>query len=93
MYSYEQIFSISGNLFWLDMLEKLAFNALPATISPDMWSHQYVQLTNQVSCTPLPVKGFRNNNEEAHIFGLEPHFGCCTANFGQGWPNVVFSTL
>ena len=26
---------------WLERLEKLAYNALPAAISPDMWSHQY----------------------------------------------------
>ncbi len=64
-------------------------------MSADMWSHQYVQMTNQVECTRLPQgkMPFNSNNEEAHIFGLEPHFGCCTANFGQGWPKFALSTV
>lgn len=41
MYSYEWLFAIGGNPKWLDRLERLAFNSLPAAISQDMWSHQY----------------------------------------------------
>ena len=36
---------------------------------------------------------FRTNSEEAHLSGLEPHFGCCTANFGQGWPKLALSAF
>ena len=43
MYSCELLASITGEPFWLDLLERLAFNSLPATISADMWSHQYDQ--------------------------------------------------
>ncbi len=32
----------------------------------------------------------------AETYGLEPNFGCCTANFNQGWPKytnmIVFQT-
>lgn len=93
MYSFETLFSVSGNPRWLDDLEKEAFNALPAAFAPDMWSHQYVQLTNQVQCARLPGRVFRSNNEEAHIFGLEPHFGCCTANMGQGFPKLALTAF
>ena len=34
MFSYEVLYAITGNPIWADRLEKLAFNALPATISP-----------------------------------------------------------
>ena len=27
------------------------------------------------------------------MFGLEPHYGCCTANFGQGWPKLALSAF
>lgn len=91
MYSYEQIFLITGNPEWLDRLEKLAFNALPATLSPDMWTHQYDQMVNQMACVRFMGKPiFGTNNQEAHLFGLEPHFGCCTSNFSQGWPKFAW---
>lgn len=93
MYSYEWLFAVSGNAAWLDRLETLAFNALPAAISPDMWTHQYDQMTNQAACFPMAKQPFRTNNNEAHLFGLEPNFGCCTANFGQGFPKLVLSSF
>ena len=95
MYSYEWLLSITGNSFWADKLEMLAYNALPAAISPDMWTHQYDQMTNQPQCSIIPEGKvhFRTNNGEAHLFGLEPHFGCCTANFSQGWPKLALSVF
>ena len=93
MFSYEYLFAISGNPKWLDRLEELAYNSLPATISPDMWSHQYDQMVNQVACFPMSKQPFRSNGKNAHTFGLEPNFGCCTANFGQGWPKFALTTF
>ena len=94
MYSFEQLYAYTGDKKWAERLDKVSFNALPATISDDMWSHQYVQMVNQIDCTPLTgTPPFRTNGKEAHMFGLEPHFGCCTANFGQGWPKLALSAF
>ena len=94
MYSYELLFAYTGDTKWLERLEVLAFNALPAAISEDMWTHQYVQMTNQIACCTFPGKSlFRTNNEQAHLFGLEPNFGCCTANFNQAWPKLALSAF
>ncbi|MBQ8290245.1 MAG: glycoside hydrolase family 127 protein [Clostridia bacterium] len=94
MYSYEQIFAYTGEGKWAERLEMLAFNALVAGISDDMWTHQYDQMSNQIACRRLPGKSiFRTNSGEAHLFGLEPHFGCCTANFSQGWPKLALSAF
>ena len=93
MFSYENLFAISGNPKWLDRLDLLAYNSLPATISPDMWTHQYDQMINQVASYPMTNQPFRTNNNESHLFGLEPHYGCCTANFGQGWPKFALSAF
>jgi hypothetical protein len=93
MYSYEWLFALSADDAWVDRLEKLAFNALPAAISTDMWSHQYDQMTNQIQCTRLEAPHFMTNTGDAHLFGLEPHYGCCTANFGQGWPKLTFAGI
>ena len=93
MFSCEYLFAITGKEKWLTRLEKLAYNTLPAAVSPDMWSHQYDQMTNQVACFPMSKQPFGSNTRDAHIFGLEPNFGCCTANFGQGWPKFALATF
>lgn len=95
MYSYEHLISLTGDSYWSDMLERMAYNALPATVSEDMWTHQYDQQTNQVQCSLLPEEQnpFRTNTGDAHNFGLEPHFGCCTANFSQGFPKFAASVM
>ncbi len=94
MYSYEEIFAHTGDNKWAERLEVLAFNALPATISEDMWTHQYVQMVNQIACQKTMILApFSTNGPEAHLFGLEPNYGCCTANFNQGWPKLALSTF
>lgn len=94
MYSCEQLFAHTGERKWMERLEVLAFNALPAAISDDMWTHQYDQMSNQMACVAFPGKPiFRTNNHEAHLFGLEPSYGCCTANFNQGWPKFALSAF
>jgi hypothetical protein len=55
-----------------------------------MWSHQYDQQPNQVLCT-LAKRDWTTNGDESNLFGLEPNFGCCTANFHQGWPKFAAS--
>ena len=94
MYSYEHLLAHTGERKWAERLQMLTFNALPATISDDMWVHQYVQMSNQIACKKLGNKPiFRTNGPEAHLFGLEPHFGCCTSNFNQGWPKFALSAF
>jgi DUF1680 family protein len=89
MYSLEQLFAVLGEPFFADRLERVAFNALPATLAPDMWSHQYDQQVNQVQCTINPDHGWSTNGPESNLFGLEPNYGCCTSNMHQGWPKFV----
>lgn len=93
MYSLEHLISQTGEAKYGDRLEKITFNALPATFSPDMWSHQYDQQVNQVECSRREVPLFNTNGGEAHLFGLEPNFGCCTANLSQPWPKFAMNTL
>jgi uncharacterized protein len=90
MFSLEQEIGILGDAKLGDRLEKIAYNALPATMSPDLWSHQYDQQANQISCT-LARRDWTDNGPESNLFGLEPNFGCCTANLHQGWPKFAAS--
>jgi hypothetical protein len=89
-YSLEVLLSTLGDPAFGDRLERIIFNALPATFSPDMWAHQYDQQVNQVECS-IKERSWNSNGLEANIFGLEPNYGCCTANLSQGWPKFSAS--
>ena len=88
MFSLEQSMAILGDAALGDRLEKITFNALPATFKKDMWAHQYDQQVNQVMCSPVQ-RAWTSNGPESNLFGLEPNFGCCTANMHQGWPKFA----
>ncbi|MBB4098957.1 beta-L-arabinofuranosidase domain-containing protein [Sphingomonas kyeonggiensis] len=90
MYSLELGLAITGDAVLGDRIERIAYNALQATFTDDMWAHQYDQQPNQIRCAH--EKGpWTTNGSESNLFGLEPNFGCCTANFHQGWPKLVAS--
>ena len=90
MFSLQTMLEAFGLPCFADKMERLAYNALPATITEDFMAHQYVQQANQVLVSKAKRNWF-NNNEESNMFGLEPNFGCCTANMHQGWPKFVKS--
>jgi hypothetical protein len=90
MYSLEQSLAILGDARIGDRLERIAFNALPGTFTDDMWAHQYDQEPNQVEVS-LHSRPWTTNGPESNLYGLEPNFGCCTANFHQGWPKFAAS--
>lgn len=89
MFSLEVLLSAFGDVAFADRLERIAFNALPATFKSDMCAHQYDQQVNQVICRSAEENVYTNNGPDANRFGLEPNFGCCTANLGQGWPKLA----
>ena len=89
LFSLEVLIGILGEPALADRLERIAFNALPATFKPDMWAHQYDQQANQVVCRVAEDRVYTNNGPDANVFGLEPNYGCCTANMHQGWPKFA----
>ncbi len=88
MFSLEQAIAILGDASLGDRLEKIAYNALPGAFTDDMWAHQYDQQPNQIQCS-LSQRPWTTNGPESNLFGLEPNFGCCTANMHQGWPKLT----
>ncbi len=89
MFSLEVLLAVFGDPAFGDRLEKITFNALPATFSSDMWAHQYDQQVNQVECSIRDNRPWNTNGPESNIFGVEPNYGCCTANLSQGWPKFA----
>ena len=72
-----------------DLLEKLAFNALPAAFSQEMEHVQRVQQVNQVSISRAK-RAFYNEEEDANLFldRAGEEFSLCAQ---QGWPKFVSS--
>ncbi|MBN1640336.1 MAG: glycoside hydrolase family 127 protein [Anaerolineae bacterium] len=85
----EILLATLGDPAFGDRLEKVIFNALPATFSPDMWAHQYDQQVNQIECSVRQDRDWTTNGPESNIYGVEPNYGCCTANLSQGWPKFA----
>ncbi len=90
LFSMEELFRMTGDSRWADALERGAYNALPAAMTSDLSCHQYFQHVNQSHCT-VGERNWYNGKPDSLIFGLEPNFGCCTANLHQGWPKFTRS--
>ncbi|KAJ9468493.1 hypothetical protein DIPPA_27539 [Diplonema papillatum] len=93
MFSYSYMYSVFGNLAFADRTELIAYNALPATwASPtggDMWAHQYLQAVNEINAIYAEEHVWGTDGPYSEQYGLQPNYGCCTANFNQGWPKFA----
>jgi hypothetical protein len=90
MFSLGELYAIFGTSTLADRLELLSYNSLPGTTTPDMWSHQYDQQSNQVLVSAAK-RDWSTNGDYSNVYGLMPNFGCCLANMHQGWPKFVES--
>lgn len=89
MFSGSYLYQIIGDPKFADRVEKITYNALPAALTGDMWSRQYLQQQNQVGSQNMNPNPFPNDGAYSNVFGLEPNYPCCTVNFPQGWPKFI----
>ena len=85
MNSDEHLLRITGDTFWADHIENIAFNSFPATVSPDFKAVRYLTSPNMVV-----------SDSESHSPGIQQtgpflNFNpfssrCCQHNHSQGWP-------
>ena len=75
---------------YADILEKVAYNALPAAFTPDMKGCQVCQQVNQVKVSEAPRRWY-NDSETANLYGSEPYAPDYPADVQQGWPGFVAS--
>jgi uncharacterized protein len=86
MFSLENIISHTGDIQYMDALERMAFNALPTQTTDTYNEKQYFQIANQVQISrgvfdfTLPFDRQMNN-----VLGLRSGYTCCTSNMHQGW--------
>jgi Beta-L-arabinofuranosidase, GH127 catalytic domain/Beta-L-arabinofuranosidase, GH127 middle domain len=85
MFSDELLHRLTGDPFWADHCELVAFNTLPAAFMPDMKSLRYLTSPN------MAVSDSANHSPGIHNAGpflmMNPFSSrCCQHNHTQGWP-------
>jgi DUF1680 family protein len=88
MFSLETMLGITGDPEYGDWLERVAYNALPAQVKADFTGRAYYQMPNEVVCD-LQFQNFTTRHRATIVYGLETGYGCCTANYHQGWPKLT----
>ena len=86
MHSFEMLTRIGGNPVWADRCEELAFNSLPAALTPDLKGLHYLTCANQVQLDKANKSpGVQN---EGTMFSYSPYevYRCCQHNVSHGWP-------
>ncbi|UCD29487.1 MAG: glycoside hydrolase family 127 protein [Planctomycetota bacterium] len=85
MLSDELLLCISGDPFWADHCEEVAFNSYPAAVMPDFKSLRYLTAPNHVvSDRANHHPGI--NNDWPFLVMYPFSYRCCQHNHSHGWP-------
>ena len=88
MFSFECILPITGDVYYADYLEKIAYNVLPTQSTDNYMRKQYFQQVNQVQVTDED-RNFMDDHTGRLIFGTTSGYPCCLTNMHQGWPKFI----
>ena len=89
MFSAEEMLKATGDPYWADYLERIAFNALPTQVRDAVDGKQYFQQLNQIACT-YQVRTFSSEHQGSdNVFGTLSGYPCCLCNMHQGWPKFT----
>ena len=85
MSSDEMLLRFTGDPFWADHCEEVAFNSYPAAVMPDFKSLRYITSPNMVAADD---KNHHPGIDNSGPFLLMNPFSsrCCQHNHAQGWP-------
>ncbi len=89
MFSLETMLEITGDGYWGDYLERVAFNALPTQVTDAYDARQYYQQCNQIEVSYQDRNFVTCYNGTDQCLGLLAGYPCCTSNLHQGWPKFV----
>lgn len=88
MASDEILLLMTGDPFWAEHCEEVAFNSYPAALMPDLKSLRYITSPNHtVSDSENHHPGIDNKGP---FLAMNPFSSrCCQHNHGQGWPYLI----
>jgi len=85
MHSDEMLLKITGNPIWADRCEEVAFNSLPAAMTPDLKGLHYLTAPNMVQLDKTG-KGTMFDNDGDMLSYSPWQYRCCQHNVAFGWP-------
>jgi hypothetical protein len=84
MNSDEALLKITGETRYADRCEEIAFNSLPASMTPDLKGLHYLTAPNLISCDSSGDHDFQNDGT---LVSYDPwSYRCCQHNVAFGWP-------
>lgn len=85
MWSDEMLMELTGSSTWGDRCEDVAFNSLPASMTPDLKSLHYLTAPNLIAIDDRNHAPDIDNGGDMFLFN--PYdYRCCQHNSGMGWP-------
>jgi hypothetical protein len=85
MHSYEILLRVTGELRWADRVEDLAFNSLPASMTPDLKGLHYLTAPNMIQLDRQDKSPMFDNDGD--MLSYNPYqYRCCQHNAAFGWP-------
>jgi hypothetical protein len=85
MHSDEILVAITGDPIWADRCEEIAFNSLPAALTPDLKGLHYLTAPNMVQLDKRG-KGAMFDNDGDMLSFTPWQYRCCQHNVAFGWP-------
>jgi hypothetical protein len=86
MHSFQMLTRIAGQPIWADRCEEIAFNSLPAALTPEFTGLHYLTCANHVQLDKdNKAPGVENRGT---MFSYSPFevYRCCQHNVSHGWP-------
>jgi len=86
MNSFETLTKICGDPIWADRCEDVAFNSLPAALTPDLRALHYLTCANQVELDRGNKAPAIDNSGTMFCYSPLEVYRCCQHNVSHGWP-------
>jgi hypothetical protein len=86
MHSFEMLTKITGDPVWLDRCEDIAFNSLPAALTPDWKGLHYLTCANMVQLDRNDKAPAIDNGGTMFSYSALEVYRCCQHNVSHGWP-------
>ncbi len=85
MLSDEMLLKVTGDPKWADRCEDVAFNSLPASMTPDLKALRYLTAPNQILSDRNNKSPGVQNDGPMFLYNPYDH-RCCQHNVAHGWP-------